>query len=477
MKTVKISVFAIGVALSVTPIFNSAQAQSATSSANVVLELQALRTEIAELRDMVERQQFELKKLKQSNAQRLSQQAVGQAGGGYLQGGQGATNSGQAYSQQGIPQQPFPQQSLPQQSLPQQSFPNGQLPSDNLPVQGGDLQVGNQYVGDLSIEQGDLIGGVASDQPAQGVLDASGAQDYVDQTYVDQASAGQAVDPRYSGDREILDNGVEVVDRGLDASVDSVVGRPDGPEIVERSIEGSQASPSAPVLSSDLSSSVDQSASVSQARPQTALPSSVNTTAQNPAPQPRVANGPVISVPSNNNNNGVGNGAQQAGGWGVIDASEPLAAPAQQQQAQANSQTGSELSAPAIAKFTEDQYYDRGFAFLKQSKYDEAVNVFKQQIADHPQGDLADDAHYWIAEAMFISRKPNEARPHLRAIIDNYPQSARLPDAMLKSAYIEQDLGNLIEARILLQEIVARHPSSNAAIAAKNRLENLKSAN
>ena len=114
---------------------------------------------------------------------------------------------------------------------------------------------------------------------------------------------------------------------------------------------------------------------------------------------------------------------------------------------------------------------------MKQSKYDEAISTFNQQIELYPTGDLADDAHYWIAEAYFISRKSAEAKPHLKAIIDNYPTSARLPDAMLKTAYIEQDMGNMIEARILLQEIVARHPSSNAAIAARNRLENLSTSN
>jgi len=88
----------------------------------------------------------------------------------------------------------------------------------------------------------------------------------------------------------------------------------------------------------------------------------------------------------------------------------------------------------------------------------------------HPKGDLADDAHYWIAEAMHVSRKLDVAKVHLKAIINDYPQSRRLPDAMLKTAYIEQSQGNQIEARILFQEIVNSHPQSDAAIAAKNQL-------
>ena len=69
-----------------------------------------------------------------------------------------------------------------------------------------------------------------------------------------------------------------------------------------------------------------------------------------------------------------------------------------------------------------------------------------------------------------MSRKLDVAKVHLKAIIKDYPQSRRVPDAMLKTAYIEQSQGNQIEARILFQEIVNMHPQSDAAIAAKNQL-------
>jgi len=45
---------------------------------------------------------------------------------------------------------------------------------------------------------------------------------------------------------------------------------------------------------------------------------------------------------------------------------------------------------------------------------------------------------------------------------------------MLKLAYIEQEQGNIIEARILLQEILQFHPKSDAALSAKNRLAEIK---
>ena len=129
-------------------------------------------------------------------------------------------------------------------------------------------------------------------------------------------------------------------------------------------------------------------------------------------------------------------------------------------------------TAPAVS--SEQDYYKQGFELLKQSKHTQAVDVFKQQISDYPNGSYADDAHYWIAESMYVNRSLDDSKRYFKAIIDKFAQSSRLPDAMLKTAYIEQEQGNQIEARILLQEIIQYHPRSNAAISAKNRLAELK---
>lgn len=121
----------------------------------------------------------------------------------------------------------------------------------------------------------------------------------------------------------------------------------------------------------------------------------------------------------------------------------------------------------------EPDYYQQGFELLKQSNHSDAVDVFQKQVTAYPSGDLADDAYYWIAESMYVNRRLNVSKENFNVIIERYKSSPRLPDAMLKMAYIEQEQGNSIEARLLLQEIIQLHPSSNAAISAKNRLEQL----
>ena len=130
-------------------------------------------------------------------------------------------------------------------------------------------------------------------------------------------------------------------------------------------------------------------------------------------------------------------------------------------------------TAPIQAKFSEEDYYQQGFELLKEAEHDRAVQVFQEQIASYPQGELVDDAYYWIAESKYVNRDLAGSKQNFKTIIERYKQSPRLPDAMLKTAYIEQEQGNAIEARILLQEIVQFYPRSNAAISAKNRLDDL----
>jgi len=184
---------------------------------------------------------------------------------------------------------------------------------------------------------------------------------------------------------------------------------------------------------------------------------------------PTYQNQPVQVTPQ------VGSGPGNSGAAGGVlavpqidpNVSQPRVSQQDTQVAVAQPSTNSQAISTSLE---ERDYYSQGFDLLKQSKYEEAAEVFEQQLKAYPKGDLADDAHYWIAEAMHVSRKLDVAKTHLKEIIDNYPQSRRLPDAMLKTAYIEQQQGNEIEARILFQEIVNYHPKSDAAIAAKNRL-------
>lgn len=129
-------------------------------------------------------------------------------------------------------------------------------------------------------------------------------------------------------------------------------------------------------------------------------------------------------------------------------------------------------SVPAV--LPEDEYYEQGFDLVKQGKFADAIQIFQELIKRYPQGDLVGDAHYWIGESSFLDRDLDTSKKYFKTFIEGYPQSARLPGAMLRTAYIEQEQGNQMEARILLNEIIQYYPRSDAVHAARNRLAELQ---
>lgn len=130
--------------------------------------------------------------------------------------------------------------------------------------------------------------------------------------------------------------------------------------------------------------------------------------------------------------------------------------------------------APAGDPGNRQAAYQKAFNTLKEGKYPEAIKEFKNFIAAYPTGDYADNAHYWLAEAYYVSRDFNASREIFRKLIKDFPQSAKVPDALLKIGFIEYETGQKANAKELLSEVVKRYPDSSAAKLAEKRLDKLR---
>ena len=86
---------------------------------------------------------------------------------------------------------------------------------------------------------------------------------------------------------------------------------------------------------------------------------------------------------------------------------------------------------------------------------------------------LADSAQYWIAEARYVNRAYEAALHEYSTLIQRYPNSKRLPDAMLKVGYIHFDNEQWEQARRALNAVVIRYPGSRVAVSAKMRLDQM----
>jgi len=128
--------------------------------------------------------------------------------------------------------------------------------------------------------------------------------------------------------------------------------------------------------------------------------------------------------------------------------------------------------APAPTNTTETAY-ETALEKYRSGNYDAAVldlQAFLQLYADDP---LAQNARYWLAEALLHQGAFDKAIDTGEALLIDYPDSEKAPDTMflIGKAYLE--LGNAAGARSAWERLAATYPQSNPATEALQLLEQL----
>lgn len=117
--------------------------------------------------------------------------------------------------------------------------------------------------------------------------------------------------------------------------------------------------------------------------------------------------------------------------------------------------------------------YERAFNQLKDGRYDMAIASFKAFIEAYPTVSYADNAQYWLGEANYAQQRYKNALTEFNKVLDNYPKSAKIPDAMLKIGYSYGEIGDKKQAKVVLDNILSLYPDSTAARLAKKRIKTL----
>jgi tol-pal system protein YbgF len=114
--------------------------------------------------------------------------------------------------------------------------------------------------------------------------------------------------------------------------------------------------------------------------------------------------------------------------------------------------------------------YQAAFDLLRDGKYAEATEGFKQLLVRFPTSSMADNAQYWLGESYYVTRDFAAALKAFRVVVDKYPESRKLPDALLKIGYCDYELQNWKTARAALGQVVQQFPDTTAARLAQQRL-------
>jgi tol-pal system protein YbgF len=123
---------------------------------------------------------------------------------------------------------------------------------------------------------------------------------------------------------------------------------------------------------------------------------------------------------------------------------------------------------PAV--LSEQQLYQMAYDSVINSNFERSIAEFDQYLSIYPQGRFVTNAHYWKGQAYLYLNRYDEARDSYEIILEQFQESAKLPDAMYGLGMAYQGLGNIPQARQLLNEIKRRFPNTGVANLADTRL-------
>ncbi len=132
-------------------------------------------------------------------------------------------------------------------------------------------------------------------------------------------------------------------------------------------------------------------------------------------------------------------------------------------------------AAPAASDNTataaeEQAAYLKAFDFLKAGKYDNAIVAFRGMLDKWPQGNFADNGWYWLGESQYVKRQYKPALDSYTALIEKFPASPKVPDALFKSGLTQVELKQVDQAKASWRRVMKDYPNSNAAGLARQRL-------
>ena len=129
---------------------------------------------------------------------------------------------------------------------------------------------------------------------------------------------------------------------------------------------------------------------------------------------------------------------------------------------------------PSTAAGTAQADFEAALGELREGRHARAIAGFQQFLNAYPDSDQAGDAQYWLGESYYLSRDYGAAKEAFINLGVRYPESARLPDALLKLGYIYGEAGETNRARDVLQKLVQAYPNTQAASLAERRLQSLR---
>ena len=121
-----------------------------------------------------------------------------------------------------------------------------------------------------------------------------------------------------------------------------------------------------------------------------------------------------------------------------------------------------DVPATAQAEGSPTEIYLQAFGDYASGRYQAAIHGFTAFLQRFPNNSYASNAQYWLGDCYFNQQQYPQAIQEFQRVVSDYPNAPKSPDALLKIAMAQLQLGATAEARQAVDTLSQRYPKSPA---------------
>lgn len=126
-----------------------------------------------------------------------------------------------------------------------------------------------------------------------------------------------------------------------------------------------------------------------------------------------------------------------------------------------------EVPPPAVAAKPSADPFTEGMTLYKRKSYAAAREQLQNFLKDHPKGDKAIEARYYLADSLLQDKRYDEAIVEFNRLVESHPKSHLAPAALLKQSQAFKAQGKTKIANLVLEKLMADYPKSPEAAQAR----------
>ncbi len=132
---------------------------------------------------------------------------------------------------------------------------------------------------------------------------------------------------------------------------------------------------------------------------------------------------------------------------------------------------GAAAAAPRKRTLSQNELYLKAKQAFDAGDYAGARAAFQDFLKRFPRAKNADNAQFWIGETYYREKWYEKAILEYQKVIEKYPKGNKVPASLLKQGLAFYNIGDKANARLILNELIAKYPHSREAKIAKKKLK------